>query len=70
MIDLSTAEAAHKVAGLVEDAVLATPRLMIAKSPASELQWQDKWAVIFADNHNAFVEKVRHRPLSLIHIGR
>ncbi len=62
LIDLSTAEAAHKVAGLVEDAVMVTPRLMIARSPASELQWQAKLAEIFAEQDNAFVEKVRYRP--------
>jgi hypothetical protein len=62
LIDLSTADAAHKVAGLVEDAVMVTPRLMIARSPASELQWQDKLAEIFTDGDNAFVERVRYRP--------
>jgi hypothetical protein len=62
LIDLSTAEAAHKVSGLVEDAVMVTPRLMIARSPASELQWQDKLAEMFAEEDNAFVEKVRYRP--------
>ncbi len=61
LIDLSTAEAAAKVVGLVEDAVMVTPRLMIARSPASELQWQAKLAEIFAEQDNAFVEKVRYR---------
>jgi hypothetical protein len=62
LIDLSTPEAAHKVANLVEDAVMVTPRLMIARSPASELQWQDKLAEVFSDDDNAFIERVRYRP--------
>jgi hypothetical protein len=62
LIDITSADAAYKVQELVEDAVLVTPRLMLARSAASEAQWQKKVGEIFSDNDNAYVERVRYRP--------
>ena len=62
LIDITSADAAYKFQELVEDAVLVTPRLMIARSAASEAQWQKKVGEIFSDNDNAYVERVRYRP--------
>jgi hypothetical protein len=53
LIDITSADAAYKVQELVEDAVLVTPRLMLARSAASEAQWQKKVGEIFSDNDNA-----------------
>ena len=62
LIDLKTTEAAVKIQSLVEDAVLVTPTLMVARSTASESQWKRRIEEIFADYDNAYVEKVRYRP--------
>jgi len=62
LIDITSTEAAHKVQELLEDAVLVTPTLMVARSTASEAQWGRKVGEIFADRDNAYVERVRYRP--------
>ena len=62
LVDISNADAAYKVQGLVEGAVLVTPTLMVARSAASEAQWKKLVEEIFVDNDNAYVEKVRYIP--------
>lgn len=62
LIELSTTGAAEKALELIEDAVLVTPTLMIARTMASEAQWKRQLETIFADNDNAYVERIRYRP--------
>ena len=62
IVDVSSPAAALKVLNLTEDAVMVSPRLMLARSSASELQWQESVNRIFEDNDNDYVDKVRYRP--------
>lgn len=62
LVELTEPDAAYKCLELVEDAVLVTPRLMIARSTASEAQWRQKVGEIFEGNDNSYIEKVRYRP--------
>ena len=62
LLDLSAPAAAVKVQALVEEAVLVTSGLMIARSQATAAQWKQRLAEIFADQDEAYVAKVRRRP--------
>ena len=62
LLDLSAPTAAAKVQALVEEAVLVTPRLMIARSHAAVTQWEQRLSEIYAEHDGAYIEKVRHRP--------
>ena len=46
---------------LTEDAVLVSPRLLLARSTASEKQWKEKTEEIFQQEGD-FIEKIRYRP--------
>ena len=51
----------RKVQELTEDAVLVSPRLLLARSTASEKQWKEKTEEIFQQEGD-FIEKIRYRP--------
>jgi len=48
------------VAALLEDAVFISPRLLVARSPASEAQWGKLVESIFEARHEEYVTKVRY----------
>jgi hypothetical protein len=62
LIDVTNVAAANKIIHLVEDAVMISQRLMIARSTASYAQWTIRVTEIAEDKDNSFVDKVRYRP--------
>ena len=60
LIDMSGGTVGAKVQKLVEDAVMVSPRLMVARSTASEKQWKERTEAIFHQN-GEYIEKVRYR---------
>ena len=62
LIDVTCPAAALKVQAFLEDAVLVTPGLLIARSTASEAQWRQRVEDIFKEQDDAYVERVRYRP--------
>ena len=62
LIDVTNVAAANKITHLSEYAVMISPRLMIARSTASDAQWTIRVTEIVGDNDNASVDKVRYRP--------
>jgi hypothetical protein len=62
LIDVTNVAAASKITHLVEDAVMISHKLMIARSTASFVQWTTRVAEIAEEKDNSFVDKVRYRP--------
>ncbi|CAK0907030.1 unnamed protein product [Prorocentrum cordatum] len=64
LIDITRPAAATKVQELLEDAVLVSPRRLLARTTASGMQWRAAVDSAFEDNDGAYVERVRYRPSS------
>ena len=64
LIDITRPAAVTKVQELLEDAVLVSPRLLLARTTASETQWRAAVDSAFQDDDDAYVERVRYRPSS------
>jgi hypothetical protein len=62
LIDVTNVAAAKKIIHLAEDAVMVSPRLMVARSTASDAQWIIRVSEIVEDMDNTYVDKVRYRP--------
>lgn len=60
LIDVSGSAVGNMVQELTEDAVMISPRLMVARSTASEKQWREKTEALF-QREGDFIEKVRYR---------
>jgi hypothetical protein len=62
LVDVTNVAAVNKIIHLVEDAVMISQKLMIARSTASVVQWTTRVAEIAEEKDNSFVDKVRYRP--------
>ena len=62
LIDVTGPEVASKIQGLLEDAVMVSSTLVVARSTASEAQWRHRVGEFFAEEGNAYVDRVRYRP--------